>query len=195
MLLKMISRPRRKSTTTSSYAVHFLQFLAVGAFLCNSNAYSIRPAAESEVNAARKILFQQAMNPFSISTTTLLVAAEEDDDQEVQLLGFGQIRPLDDEYSELASLYVIPQRRKRGIGNAIVQALLDRHHASGPHSPRVCLLTLKPTIPFYEPLGFREASEVERKSLPKAIQLEFQAGNALSFVLGNDLVCMIENET
>ena len=140
------------------------------------------------MSAAGKILFQQAMNPFSISTKTLLVASEDDSEE---LIGFGQIRPLDEEYSELASLYVTPDRRHLGIGSNIVQALVDRHHTDDQHS-RVCLLTLKPTVPFYEPFGFRVANEAERKRLPKAIQLEFQAGNVLSFVLGNDLVCMID---
>mmetsp|Transcript_94689 Transcript_94689/g.265141 ORF Transcript_94689/g.265141 Transcript_94689/m.265141 type:complete len:195 (+) Transcript_94689:78-662(+) len=167
-----------------------LLFFVVTLFL-TADSYSIRPATAQEVSSARKILFSQAMNPLSISLETLLVACEESGENSSALLGFGQIRPLDDQCSELASLYVIPGRRNQRIGSAIVQALLDRHYSDEQHS-QLCLLTLKPTIGFYEAFGFRVADELERKKLPKAIQLEFQAGNALSFVLGNDLVCMVK---
>jgi N-acetylglutamate synthase-like GNAT family acetyltransferase len=170
-------------------AAHLVLLLVV-AFLHTVDSYSIRAATPQEVTSARKILFQQAMNPFALSAETLLVASA-DSDGTNDLLGFGQIRTLDEQYSELASLYVQPDRRNEKIGSAIVQALLDQHYADEHHS-KLCLLTLKPTIKFYEPFGFRVANEAERKMLPKAIQLEFKAGNALSFVLGNELVCMVE---
>ena len=40
------------------------------------------------------------------------------------ILGFGQIRPLDDKYSELASLCV-PQYHHQGVGSALVQEFLE----------------------------------------------------------------------
>lgn len=187
---------------------------------------------DDDINMARKILLQEKMNPLSISKERLLVAYD-DTKSNVPLCGFGQIRPLDNnnnnkdddtvdnEYSELASLYVLPEYRKQGIGGQIVQTLLDRHYdlydenenegnkdddskqknqmkmtSTSTTTPqkkkkRVCLLTLRPTSSFYEPYGFHIASEKERKSLPSTIQMEYMAGNALSFILGNDLICMV----
>jgi ribosomal protein S18 acetylase RimI-like enzyme len=161
-----------------------------GSLSCFVDGFQFRSAIDNDVSSAKKILFQQAMNPLSVSKERLLVAFDESQNAK-PLLGFGQIRPLGEVYSELASLYVMPEHRKQGIGGALVEALLERHKASSS-SKRVCLLTLKPTAPFYETYGFHVASESERKQLPSSIQLEFKAGTALSMFLGNDLVCMIE---
>jgi N-acetylglutamate synthase-like GNAT family acetyltransferase len=170
-------------------ARYFILFLGVLSQGIGSLGFQFRSAMDEDISAARKILLQQAMNPLSLSKENLLVAFDDDLDEQ-PLLGFGQIRPMDNDYSELASLYVIPKRRKQGIGGAIVEALLERHKASS--SKEVCLLTLKPTVPFYETYGFQVASESERKKLPASLQFEFQAGNAVSLFLGNALVCMIQ---
>jgi ribosomal protein S18 acetylase RimI-like enzyme len=175
------------------FVVGILLLLAIGGGVPVSG-FQFRAATDADVSAARKIMFQQVMNPLSLSKENLLVAFDDNANGD-SLLGFGQIRPLADDYSELASLYVLPERREQGIGGATVQALLERHSASASTTPKpVCLLTLKPTASFYERYGFQIASERERKKLPKSLQLEFQAGNALSFILGNDLVCMIQKE-
>jgi N-acetylglutamate synthase-like GNAT family acetyltransferase len=175
-----------------------------------TQSYSIRPATERDVSLARKILFQEKMNPLSISTQTMLVAAKEIDDDsrssrptgkaanysednnQDEVLGFGQIRPLNQEYSELASLFVFAEYRHQGIGRGLVKALLQRHQSNQEKS-KVCLLTLKPTSGFYKSWGFQEATDDQRKKLPKAIQLEYMAGKALSTFLGNELVCMIQS--
>lgn len=151
--------------------------------------FQFRSAKDEDISAARKILFQQAMNPLSLSKENLIVAFDDELNDE-PLVGFGQIRPLGSEFSELASLFVVPGRRNQGVGGAIVEELLKRHEQASS-SKQVCLLTLKPTTSFYERYGFQLASESERKKLPATLQLELQAGNALSIFLGNDLVCMI----
>jgi GNAT superfamily N-acetyltransferase len=239
--------PRGKSLQSVIHAFIFLvaSFLLVQGPTNHGSCHGLefRSATADDINQALKILLQQAMNPLGLSQETLLVvtASSEDDkatktvwsDPKQQrssssssasswpLLGFGQIRPLNDNYSELASLYVRPDYRTQGIGTALVQQLLDRHNnhynnnkntkgnksssnlplsssSSQPPTPtlrppQVCLLTLKPTAPFYEPLGFRVASDVERTQLPISIQLEYKAGQALSAFLGNDLICMIQH--
>jgi N-acetylglutamate synthase-like GNAT family acetyltransferase len=152
-------------------------------------AFQFRLATVDDVSMARKILLKQAMNPLSVSQKTLLVAYDETA-AKIPLLGFGQIRPLDDSYSELASLYVLPEHRHQGIGGAIVESLMKRHVEST--WTKVCLLTLKPTTPFYGKYGFEVACEEQRKELPSSLQMEFKLGTALSAVLGNDLVCMVQ---
>ena len=138
-------------------------------------------------------MFQQAMNPLFLSQENLLVAFDETLPEE-PLVGFGQIRPLDESFSELASLYVAPERRKQGIGGSLVKSLLERHYDGDTIPTRLCLLTLKPTTGFYETYGFRVATETERLQLPGSLQMETKIGNLLSAVLGNDLVCMVKDE-
>ena len=161
---------------------HFLLFLLL---LSHTHALvpEFRKATSEDVLVARKFLFKEAMNPLSLSTRTLLVAH----DVNQGILGFGQIRPLDDKYSELASIYVLPQYRRQGVGSALVQELLERHDADD--DAKICLLTLKPTISFYESHGF--ASLRSPEDLPPTVQFEFKAGSFISSILGNELVCMV----
>jgi N-acetylglutamate synthase-like GNAT family acetyltransferase len=137
-------------------------------------------------------MFQEKMNPLSISQDRLVVAF--DDSDENSLLGFGQIRPLDGVYSELASLYVNPEHRQQGIGGALVQQLLLRHdQAEAPTT--VCLLTLRSTTPFYENLGFEVMDKDEiQSSMPSSFQFEYAAGSVVSSLLGNGLVCMVRRK-
>ena len=161
-------------------------------------AFQIRQAASKDVFLARKVLFQEGMNPLSISDKTLLVATlVEDSNSRIKsanedvVVGFGQIRSLDGIYSELASLFVFPQYRKQGIGTALVKELLQRYDTFGA-TQKVCLLTLRPTVPFYESHGFVVQPSME--DLPNTIQLEFKAGSFLSSLLGNDICCMVRDE-
>lgn len=167
-----------------------LLYLGVVSRQCCCLGFQFRSATDGDISTARKILFEEKMNPISLSRENLLVAFDDVLDEK-PLLGFGQIRPLDENYAELASLYVLPERRKRGIGSGIIVELLRRHKES-PSSQKVCLLTLKPNASLYEKFGFKIVLDNERKKLPTSLQFEFQAGNALSFFLGNDLICMAE---
>jgi GNAT superfamily N-acetyltransferase len=162
-------------------------------------AWQFRSAAPKDVAFARKTMIQQAMNPLSISKERLLVAFDDEKLTDTTgdaaavpngMLGFGQIRPLDDLYSELASLYVLPNKRGKGIGGALVQELLSRHDAKddGPKQTEVVLLTLRPTTPFYEKYGFEILNDVSE--IPLSLQFEYKAGSIVSAFLGNDLVCM-----
>jgi ribosomal protein S18 acetylase RimI-like enzyme len=138
-------------------------------------------------------MLQEAMNPISISQDHLLVAFDDDDPAE-KLMGFGQIRPLDGVYSELASLYVFPDHRSKGIGGSLVEELLERYDKQGTtNAPgTVCLLALSETAPFYEKYGFMVVNENEIQSdLPSSLKFEYKAGSVLSSILGNDLVCMV----
>jgi ribosomal protein S18 acetylase RimI-like enzyme len=163
------------------------------------NSLVIRPATSKDIFSARKILFQEAMNPLSISERTLLVACDDDDDDDDDdndndkiMVGFGQVRPLDAAYSELASLYVDPDHRHQGIGSALVEKILERHDADVYSPSKVCLLTLLPTTKFYEPHGFVVQTILD--DLPATLQFEFKAGSLVSSFLGNDICCMVRDK-
>lgn len=161
-----------------------------------------REATPQDVILARTTMFRQAMNPLSIKQETLLVAYNKENEENT-VCGFGQIRPLDNAFSELASLFVFPSYRGQGVGSALVTQLLHRHDQSNFKTFRtVCLLTLRPTSRFFAKFGFQivdddkvapEASDTEWRlsDLPSTIQLEYSAGSAISFLLGNDIVCMV----
>ena len=89
---------------------------------------------------------------------------------------------------ELASIFVEETWRSRGIGRSIVRRLLERHEANGRLLEDTYLLTLEPTVGWYEQLGFRRAD-----AAPDVMAFEVAAGEALSAVLGNRLVCMRGN--
>jgi N-acetylglutamate synthase-like GNAT family acetyltransferase len=159
---------------------------AADAFSAFSLAF--RSATPNDVFTARKTMLKEKMNPLSISQDRLLVVF---DDFDEDLLGFGQIRPLDGVYSELASLYVNPEHRQQGIGGALVRQLLLRHDQVESPST-VCLLTLRSTTPFYEKQGFEVMDQDEIQStMPSSFQFEYAAGSVVSSLLGNGLVCMI----
>lgn len=90
---------------------------------------------------------------------------------------------------ELASLVVAADWRGRGVGSSLVRRLLERHQGQQGHSlSDIYLITLAPTCPFYEVLGFRRLEE--RRLVPKQMAFEVAAGQVLSAVLGNELACM-----
>jgi GNAT superfamily N-acetyltransferase len=165
-------------------ALHLCRFIP----LTNSFSIAFRSATPKDVFLARTILFREAMNPLSISQDRLLVAVDTDADDRV--VGFGQIRELDASvYSELASLFVLPEVRRQGIGSAIVEELLSRHNSND-----ICLLTLRPTMALYERHGFRLLENEALHNMPQSFQLEYAAGSVLSKVLGNELVCMVSRQ-
>lgn len=179
---------------------------------CNGYNIKYRTATSSDVSLARDILLQQTMNPFSVKDENLLIAydADEIDDGISGVVGFGQIRPIDttddmkkQSFSELASLYVDPNYRRKGIASMIVKQLIERslenqrNDEQNYASSTICLLTLRPTAPLYEKHGFAILSmdSAEFQKLPKAIKFEASAGRILSSLLRNDLVCMVKNLT
>ena len=143
----------------------------------------VEPATTDDMPLARKLILKEKMNPLSMSAENMMVARNDED----VLLGFGQVRSLDDTFAELASVFVLPEYRRQGVATEILKELLVRHDLSNP-SQKVCLLTLKPTTPLYEAQGFRLVDDMS--AMPKSLQVEFALGNAVSFILQNELVCM-----
>ena len=85
----------------------------------------------------------------------LILAAYEGD----QLLGI--IRAVGDGYTVvfIQDILVFPEYQRKGIGSALLQAILDRYS----HVRQIELATdnTPKTIAFYKSMGFRELSEID----------------------------------
>lgn len=90
---------------------------------------------------------------------------------------------------ELASVYVIPERRSEGIGRALVRSVLDQHRDLGRAKEAVYALTLSSTVEWYaQNFGF--VSVDDPKDVPKPMAFEVAAGTAITKLMGNQLVCL-----
>jgi GNAT superfamily N-acetyltransferase len=90
---------------------------------------------------------------------------------------------------ELASVYVVPDRRSEGIGRALVRSVLDQHRDLGRGGEAVYALTLSSTLDWYaENFGF--VSVEDPGQVPKPMAFEVAAGTAISKLMGNQLVCL-----
>lgn len=121
-------------------------------------ALQIRPATEADRPAILALMRPRDYNRINLQPACFIVA-----DVDGQVIGIGQIkRHRFDGAPELASLVVAEGQRRRGIGSAIVQALLARHQGT---LYLFCLVGLER---YYERFGFRR---VERSQLPGSLAL------------------------
>lgn len=88
---------------------------------------------------------------------------------------------------ELASVYVKPEWRKRGIGRELIRRVMARHDLLERSREDVYLLTLDRTEDFYRGLGF--GFEVTDEP-PASMAGEIFAGNLITGFMGSKLVCM-----
>lgn len=92
---------------------------------------------------------------------------------------------------ELASVYVVPDRRSEGIGRALVRSVLDQHRDFGRGSEAVYALTLSSTLDWYASnFGFVSVDETAGDLVPKPMAFEVAAGTAITTLMGNQLVCL-----
>lgn len=97
---------------------------------------------------------------------------------------------------ELASVYVVPECRGRGVGGELVRRLLDGHRGrfggggvGGVDAVRdTYALTLRKTLGWYEGLGFEEVTG--EGEVPAQMDLEVKAGRLLTGLIGEELVCI-----
>ncbi|MBI3915308.1 MAG: GNAT family N-acetyltransferase, partial [Chloroflexi bacterium] len=81
---------------------------------------NIRPATEPDQATIKRIVRAARINPFDLKWQKFLVAEDAD-----AIIGVGQIKTHDDGSRELASIAVVPEKQKQGIGAAIVRALMQ----------------------------------------------------------------------
>lgn len=80
---------------------------------------NIRPAHQPDQKTIERIVHAAQINPMDLDWRRFLVAEEEG-----KIVGVGQIKPHKDGSRELASLAVVPEMQKRGIGGELMHALM-----------------------------------------------------------------------
>lgn len=104
-----------------------------------------RPATAQDAHAIRALIYRVGINPIGLDWCRFLVAVDEQD----AVIGCGQIKPHGDHTQELASIAVLPEHQRQGIGWEIIHRLIEKH--PGP----LYLTCRAPLGAFYERFGFQ----------------------------------------
>jgi N-acetylglutamate synthase-like GNAT family acetyltransferase len=104
----------------------------------------IRPATAADQAAITAIVRAARLNPLDLDWRRFLVA-----EADGQITGVVQVRPHSDGSRELASLAVLPAQQGRGVGGALIGALLERER--GP----LHLMCEEHLAGYYARFGFR----------------------------------------
>jgi N-acetylglutamate synthase-like GNAT family acetyltransferase len=106
---------------------------------------TVRPARETEAAQIRDLIHLVGINPTGLDWRRFIVAVNDRD----EMLGCGQLKPHGQDVLELASIAVYPEHQGKGVGRAIIEALLK-------DSPRPLYLMCESSNgPLYEKFGFR----------------------------------------
>eukprot|EP00471_Norrisiella_sphaerica_P003682 CAMPEP_0184489936 /NCGR_PEP_ID=MMETSP0113_2-20130426/16690_1 /TAXON_ID=91329 /ORGANISM="Norrisiella sphaerica, Strain BC52" /LENGTH=150 /DNA_ID=CAMNT_0026873607 /DNA_START=350 /DNA_END=802 /DNA_ORIENTATION=- len=130
-------------------------------------------------------LIGERMNPLIPDPSRFLIAVTERNEK----IACGQIRPVEDSKYELASLFVEPAYRQKGIGSQTVEKLMTRHQSTESAGKDVYLLTLNRTHRFYEKLGFRI---IEVNLAPSMMQAEYSIGKQIAAISANDSLVVMK---
>ena len=106
---------------------------------------TIRRATEDDAATIRALVKAEHLDPTSLKWPNFLVAQ----DDIGRIIGIGQVKPLPGA-RELGSLVVVPEWRERGVGAALIHALMAQETGD---LYLVCRDTL---APYYRKFGFCE---------------------------------------
>lgn len=137
--------------------------------------FEIRPARANEAAAIRSMIHTEWLDPFNVHWENFLVA-----ETNGRIIGMGQIKPYPGA-RELGSLAVVADQRKRGVGAAIIKALIAREN--GP----LYLFCLAFREPYYGKFGFRS---VTVDDLPPALKSKFRLGKFFARLYRRRLIVM-----
>ena len=118
--------------------------------------FALRRARAEDAVTIRALVRQEHLDPTTLAWPNFVVA----EDAAGQVIGIGQIKPLPGA-RELGSLVVVPAWRRRGVGAALMRALMAQ--ARGP----LYLVCRDGMAGYYRRFGFVEA---EPRDLPWALR-------------------------
>jgi N-acetylglutamate synthase-like GNAT family acetyltransferase len=114
--------------------------------------FVLRPATAVDEPIIRALIREGRINPFGLHWPKFIVAVDAQNDT---VIGCGQLKRINDEVYELASLAVTAVWRRRGVAQAIIHALQEKHQAQHPHLP-LWLMCESRLVPFYTQYDFVE---------------------------------------
>lgn len=128
----------------------------------------IRAATAADQPAIQQIVRRARINPIGIDWRRFLVA-----EADGVIVGIGQVKPHRDGSRELASIAVVPERRRQGIASQIIRALIAREQG-------VLYLTCRAELePFYMRFGFRRIQKDEMLPYFRRIAFLLRLGHVI----------------
>lgn len=118
------------------------------------NSFFLRPATAVDQPAIKALIREVGINPMGLDWRRFLVAVDEDG----RFIGCGQVKPHKDGTRELASIAVVREWRRQGVAGDIIERLKEEHG-------RPLWLTCRSKlVPFYQPFGFVEITDLNQMS-------------------------------
>jgi amino-acid N-acetyltransferase len=117
----------------------------------------LRAAREEDAPGIRDLIHQVGINPMGLDWRRFTIA----EDEGGRMIGCGQLKPHGREVIELASIAVIPEYQKQGIGRTIIVHLLE--NGSRP----IYLMCRSELRTYYEKFGFQS---IQHEEMPRYFQ-------------------------
>ena len=130
---------------------------------------TIRPARPEDQETIVSFIRQAKLNPRNLSWERFLVAEENG-----QVVGIRQVKIYPDGTREVASGFVLPEYRRRGISARLMSELLARE--TGP----LYTMVNEKRAPYYEQFGFRR---VQVNQLPSDFLKEYRIGRIVTTLM------------
>jgi N-acetylglutamate synthase-like GNAT family acetyltransferase len=140
-----------------------------------SETYTIRSAVAADEATIKALIRAEQLDPMNVHWQNFLVA-----DEAGRIIGVGQIKPYPSG-RELGSLAVVADRRERGVGGAIIKALIARER--GP----LLLFCLSFREPYYAKFGFRRVGLAD---IPGEFKLKYALGSLFTRLMRQRVIVM-----
>ncbi len=140
-----------------------------------SETYTIRSARAGDEATIKALIRAEQLDPLNVHWQNFLVAEEAG-----RIIGIGQVKPYPSG-RELGSLAVVADRRRSGVGGAIIRALIAREH--GP----LLLFCQAFREPYYAKFGFRRCG---LRDLPGEFKLKYAFGAVVVRLVRRRLIVM-----
>lgn len=130
---------------------------------------TVRRARQGDQQILVSLIHQAKLNPRNLHWENFLVAEEND-----RVIGVRQIKTHARGTREVASGFVLPEYRRRGISAQLMNALLARE--TGP----LYTMVNEKRAPYYEQFGFRR---VDVDQLPADFRREYRIGRIVTTLM------------
>jgi amino-acid N-acetyltransferase len=136
---------------------------------------AIRPARAEEEVIIKALIRREHLDPFNVHWENFLIAEEGGN-----IAGVAQVKPYHSG-RELGSLVVVPARRQKGVGGALIKALIARESGS------LLLFCVVFREPYYAKFGFRRAGW---RDLKGELRIKYVMGRLFTSLFGRRLIVM-----